>query len=198
MWRCVDAVIVAAIVIIYVLPADANESGGGRVRWDAGDDRDTVRFGYNSSDSIIDRTDEPGEIVTGEPVPQGLEVESELPGQWQFHGKCHECGSTRPCSHCVDAHQRAGYPQTVAWYAKCTYVPHKNRASFIGGGAALFGEGRCADEGVWGVDYKGCLIPQRVWLQWTHGRRCQGGTGQYQTDGSHVVTSIKKQLGASH
>ena len=26
-------------------------------------------------------------------------------------------------------------------------------------------------------------MPRRVWLDWTHGRRYQGGSGSYRTDG---------------
>ena len=47
----------------------------------------------------------------------------------------------------------------------------------VGGGAGhpLKAEPRRADEGTWGWDYQGWLIPRRVNLGWWHGRRSQGG-----------------------
>lgn len=40
-----------------------------------------------------------------------------------------------------------------------------------------------ANEGTWGWDYRGWIIPRRVNLLWWHGRRAQGGPGAYKTDG---------------
>ncbi len=58
----------------------------------------------------------------------------------------------------------------------------------VGGGTALphFGEPRRAEEGTWGWDYQGWLFPRRVISGWWHGRRDQGGTGAYQTDGPRL------------
>jgi hypothetical protein len=79
---------------------------------------------------------------------------------------------------------RAGYPQDVACYAvpseTCHYIGY-----LVGGGAAYHGEYPGRLEGTWGWDYQGC-IPRRIALGWWHGRRYQGGTGAYQTDGPHV------------
>ena len=47
-------------------------------------------------------------------------------------------------------------------------------------------EGRANDQGTWGWDYRGWLIPRRVNLLWWHGRRFQGGSGAYKTDGPHL------------
>ncbi|MBI3821148.1 MAG: hypothetical protein HY289_00540 [Planctomycetes bacterium] len=54
----------------------------------------------------------------------------------------------------------------------------------VGGGAGQprKAEPRQDDEGTWGWDYQGWL-PRRVILGWWHGRRYQGGTGAYATDG---------------
>ncbi len=57
---------------------------------------------------------------------------------------------------------------------------------YVGGGAACHGEPRFWDEGTWGWDYCGCL-PSRVFLQWYHGRRYQGGIGAYKIDGPHLL-----------
>ena len=55
----------------------------------------------------------------------------------------------------------------------------------VGGGNPFphHAEPRFADEGTWGWDYQGWLLPRRVINGWWHGRRYQGGTGTYKTDG---------------
>ena len=46
-----------------------------------------------------------------------------------------------------------------------------------------------AEDGTWGRDYQGHLIPRHVGLGWSHGRRYQGGTGSYDPDG-HPVPDV--------
>jgi hypothetical protein len=83
-------------------------------------------------------------------------------------------------------HSRTGDSQSVAPYARpsdtgryCGY--------FVGGGAAWRGEPRFPSEGTWGWDYCGFgILAKRIDLQWSHGRRYQGGTGAYKTDGPPV------------
>jgi len=55
----------------------------------------------------------------------------------------------------------------------------------VGGGNPFphSAEPRTADEGTWGWDYRGWLFPRRIINGWWHGRRSQGGTGAYKTDG---------------
>jgi hypothetical protein len=80
---------------------------------------------------------------------------------------------------------RAGCPQRVAWYAR----PSESRAYtgyYVGGGSAVAGSYRCPNEGTWGWDYDGWLLPHRVLLSWSHGWRYQGGTGAYKVDGPPV------------
>jgi hypothetical protein len=57
---------------------------------------------------------------------------------------------------------------------------------YVGGGRACGGTPRCCTEGTWGWDYQGWVLPRRVLLYWSHGRRYQGGIGAYKTDGPHV------------
>ena len=61
------------------------------------------------------------------------------------------------------------------------------RGYHVGGGAGnpRKAEPRRADEGTWGWDYQG-LLPRRIILGWWHGRRVQGGTGAYKTDGPRL------------
>lgn len=56
---------------------------------------------------------------------------------------------------------------------------------YVGGGCGkpCKAEPRHVAEGTWGWDYQGWLVPHRVMLDWWHGRRYQGGTGKYQSDG---------------
>jgi hypothetical protein len=83
-----------------------------------------------------------------------------------------------------DTHSRAGCPLQVACYA----VPSDTGqyiGYYVGGGSALGGTHRYCDEGTWGWDYRGCLLPRRVILYWSHWRY-QGGTGAYRTEGPPV------------
>ena len=59
----------------------------------------------------------------------------------------------------------------------------------VGGGCGRphKAEPRRADEGTWGWDYQGWLIPRRVMLEWWHDRRYQGGTGAYKTEGPKLL-----------
>ncbi len=90
------------------------------------------------------------------------------------------------CNSSHDRHQRAGHPQTVAWYAKPSFHRHAT-AGYVGGGAAWRGEPRAADEGTWGRDYAGVLFKKHIWLNWLHGHREPRGEGSYATDGPHLL-----------
>ena len=82
---------------------------------------------------------------------------------------------------------RAGHPQTVAKWARCSNSPSYS-GYYVGGGAAWHGEPRRCEEGTWGWDYapRHALSP-KVALGWWHGRKSQGGTGAYRTDGARVL-----------
>jgi hypothetical protein len=79
-----------------------------------------------------------------------------------------------------------GCPQSIAWYARPSNSP-RYIGYYVGGGAAIGGGERCADEGTWGWDFSGSLIEHHVWLNWWHGQRYQGGTGSYRTDGPRLT-----------
>lgn len=83
------------------------------------------------------------------------------------------------------AEQSAG-PPPVAWWARSASNPHWC-AGYVGGGTLFKGEPRYLDEGTWGLDYQAKLLTRtRVWLDWSHGRKYQGGNGAYRTDGHHI------------
>jgi hypothetical protein len=80
-----------------------------------------------------------------------------------------------------DDHCRAGFAQSLRPHA----IPSRTRfygGYYVGGGVPVFGEGRYPDEGTFGWDFLG-IVPKRVALHWTHGKREQGHGGTYETDG---------------
>ena len=76
---------------------------------------------------------------------------------------------------------------------------------YVGGGLLIgHGQGECRqrDEGTWGWDETGgSHFRRRVILGWSHGRKYQGGTGAYRTDGPvvpdliYATTSTLNSLG---
>jgi hypothetical protein len=87
---------------------------------------------------------------------------------------------------CTDCSRRAGDPFGVRRFATPAdtgcYTGY-----YVGGGVPVRGEPRQLNEGTWGWDYAGFgILPHRVWLQWTHGARYQGGTGSYKSDGRPI------------
>ena len=84
--------------------------------------------------------------------------------------------------------ERAGNPLCISPLARCFPGPNYKGYS-VGGGAAWHGtqatafrgEARCANEGTFGVDYAPWY--SRVQTRWFHGRKQQGGEGQYEPDG---------------
>ena len=83
--------------------------------------------------------------------------------------------------------ERAGNPRCISPLAKC-FPDIKYKGYYVGGGAAWHhtrstafrGEGRMSDEGTFGVDYAPWY--SRVQQRWLHGRKQQGGEGQYESD----------------
>ena len=71
---------------------------------------------------------------------------------------------------------------------------HSYTGYYVGGGAAVKGDPRGAEEGTWGWDYQGGWLKRKVALDWWHGRRAQGGTGAYQTDGPHVLKRLHEAV----
>jgi hypothetical protein len=81
---------------------------------------------------------------------------------------------------------RAGQPQRVRRLSLPTYTRAYD-AGWVGGGGGFRGDAPRINEGVWGRDYVGLVYPRRVWPHWTHGRRQQGGTGAYKSDGPRLI-----------
>lgn len=77
---------------------------------------------------------------------------------------------------------RAGCPQFVSKRAQVGYGD-KYIVYYVGGGASVRkGSPRECTEGTFGVDYQP-IVPgfrQATALRWWHGRRLQGGPGQYE------------------
>jgi hypothetical protein len=75
--------------------------------------------------------------------------------------------------------ERAGQPFCTAPWASCGDSRH-DWGYYVGGGAKKKGDGRYWHEGTWGYDHH--LPPVKNPLGWYHGRRAQGGEGQYEPD----------------
>lgn len=91
---------------------------------------------------------------------------------------------------------RAGYLGRVAWWAAPSETPAYS-GGYIGGGRVFKGEPRFVHEGTWGWDYEGRFLTRRVFLNWGHGRRYQGGTGAYRTDGGPKIPDVPGAINAS-
>jgi hypothetical protein len=87
-----------------------------------------------------------------------------------------------PYGHRAADHARAGCAMLIRPHAIGSNTPHYG-GYWVGGGKAVRGEKPFQDEGTFGWDYFGILFTKRIALSWSHGRRYQGGTGAYQTDG---------------
>lgn len=72
---------------------------------------------------------------------------------------------------------RAGRPDCIARWARPSDEP-RDGGYYVGGGAAVRGEPSYVHEGTWGWDYTPWY--SRVNLNWSHGRKYQGGSGQFQ------------------
>lgn len=102
------------------------------------------------------------------------------------------CGHTCWCKPAHKDAARAGHPAEVS---ACAVPSDTGRyvGYAVGGGAACKGDGPGCDEGTWGWDYGGLGVPAKVDLGWWHGRRAQGGTGDYRTDGPRVVERLERK-----
>jgi hypothetical protein len=82
--------------------------------------------------------------------------------------------------------ERAGYPRTLSGHPE-TSATSGGIGYHVGGGVSLGhgpDHGRYLEDGTWGWDETGFhLFRRRVILGWSHGRKYQGGTGAYLTDG---------------
>src|SRR5262249_23226225 len=82
-------------------------------------------------------------------------------------------------------HERAGCAMLIRPRA----IPSNTRfygGYWVGGGLPIVGDNPALDEGTFGWDYFGLTFTKRVALNWSHGRRYQGGTGAYKTDGPRL------------
>ena len=80
--------------------------------------------------------------------------------------------------------ERAGYPRSLSGHLETSRTAG-GIGYYVGGGVPCGrGEGRRAIDGTWGWDDTGCRhFRRRTILGWSQGRRYQGGTGAYRTDG---------------
>jgi hypothetical protein len=92
-----------------------------------------------------------------------------------------------------DEQRRAGYPLETSRFAQPSDTGRYTGGTIGGGVLRLRKSDRpLPNEGTWGWDYTGGLFQRRVFLGWWHGRRYQGGSGAYQTDGPHILHPLEK------
>ena len=87
-----------------------------------------------------------------------------------------------PYGHRWPAHQQAGCTMAIRKIAIPSNTEHYG-SYWVGGGLPIFGDDPLPHEGTFGWDYFGILFTKRVDLNFSHGRRYQGGFGSYKTDG---------------
>jgi hypothetical protein len=92
---------------------------------------------------------------------------------------------------------RVEQPMSVARHARPSATPAYH-GYYVGGGSAAAGETRARQEGTWGWDYSPWFLPRRIALAWNHGRRHQGGTGAYKTDGPPLPDVPARIKDATH
>ncbi len=84
-------------------------------------------------------------------------------------------------------HERAGRPQSIAWYAVTSWSC-KECGGLIGGGSLRRGIGAGPYDGTWGWDYVGNgWRPSRFFLSWTAEGAKKSKPGPYKVDGPHVT-----------
>ncbi|WP_435017313.1 hypothetical protein TA3x_004919 [Tundrisphaera sp. TA3] len=115
-------------------------------------------------------------------------------------GDHHHIHTPRHVPSLPQTHHQAGHPQCVSPLAHPSDTGHY-RGGYVGGGSAHPGDhGRRVNEGTWGWDYVG-LRPggSRIFNNWSHGRRYQGGYSTYKTDGpkpvEHLIETIHGEKG---
>jgi hypothetical protein len=109
-----------------------------------------------------------------------------------FH-RHHSEGTPRPGKPRFIPHtdERAGDPRALSGHLQASATPG-GIGYYVGGGVPCGkGRGRRRDDGAWGWDETGSRhFRSRVILGWSQGRRYQGGTGAYLTDGPVVPDLI--------
>ena len=89
-----------------------------------------------------------------------------------------------PYGHRAADHARAGCSMLIRPRASPSDTRHYG-GYWIGGGQAKRGHYPTSDDGTFGWDYFGLLFTKRIDLNWSGGRKQQGGTGAYKSDGPH-------------
>ena len=91
-----------------------------------------------------------------------------------------------PFGHRAADHCRAGHAMLIRPHAirsnTCYYGGY-----WVGGGVPLKGDSAHWHEGTFGWDYFGVTFDKLIDLNWSHGRKAQGGTGAYKTDGPRIA-----------
>jgi hypothetical protein len=121
-------------------------------------------------------------------VASGIACAGEQDERPHFFGRFHRKkeGTPPPGKPRFIAHtdERAGEPRLLSGHLEASRTAG-GIGYYVGGGVPLgHGEGRRAIDGTWGWDETGSRhFRRRTILGWSQGRKYQGGTGAYRTDG---------------
>lgn len=107
----------------------------------------------------------------------------------EHHERPHPTPEPGAKRHICHTHERVGFPLLLRNHLEPTNAGD-SYGYYVGGGGGHGSESRCREEGTYGWDYTGIHFPRRVALGWNHGRKSQGGTGRYQTDGPFEVPNV--------
>ncbi len=128
-------------------------------------------------------------IIAAADIARAQDPAAECPCLWH---RLHREGTPPPGKPRFIPHtdERAGYPRALARHIEPSVTPG-GIGYYVGGGVALgHGHSRRRDQGTWGWDETGGhRFRRRVILGWSQGRKYQGGTGAYRTDG-HVPPDV--------
>jgi hypothetical protein len=128
-------------------------------------------------------------IVTAGGVARAQDAAADCPCLWH---RLHREGTPPPGKPRFIPHtnERAGDPRGLAKHLEPSATPG-GIGYYVGGGLVRgHGLGRERDLGTWGWDETGGQrLRRRVILGWSRGRKYQGGTGAYRTDG-HVPPDV--------
>jgi hypothetical protein len=141
-------------------------------------DKEEVSSDLRESDRIV--------ISDAQPMGEAPDTMADQAATNEVSGSVITITDRTSVRYLMDPFVRSGCPQTVRRWAIPSTLANQYSGGYVGGGVPCLGESRYVDEGTWAIDYDG-LLHKHVWLRWTHGRRYQGGTTGYQTDGPKLI-----------
>jgi hypothetical protein len=126
-----------------------------------------------------------GGVASGALGRIGAAAEDEHPGLFERHHRKKEGTPPPGRPRCIPhTDERAGFPRSLSKHLEASRTAG-GIGYYVGGGVPCGqGAGRRPIDGTWGWDETGSRhFRRRMILGWSQGRKYQGGTGAYHTDG---------------